>query len=94
MVTNIGSGPQDKLFLLNDKEVLLRMRKAGCISAEVSAVVEDPFKGYAPVTQVFAGPDLDFFRTRRYRWLRKGYEPGKFSLLEFILKVKDHICRK
>ena len=94
MVTNIGSGPQDKLFLLNDPEVLLKMRGKGCITDEIMAVVEDPFKGYAPVTQVFAGPDLYFFRTRRYRWLRRRYEPGKFSILEFILKVKDHLCRK
>ena len=95
MVTNVGSGPQDSLFLLNNPEVLLRMRSAGDITDEIRAVVEDHFKGYAPVTQVFAGDDIHLFRTRRYRWLRKRYVRGKWSLCEFLLKVKDHLlCRK
>ena len=95
MVTNVGSGPQDKLFLLNDQAVLFRMREAGGITEEIRSVVEDHFKGYAPVTQVFAGDDIYLFRTRRYRSLRRGYRPGKWSLAEFLLKVKDHLlCRK
>jgi len=94
MVTNVGSGPQDSLFLLNDREVLLKMRREGAITPEIEEVIGDPFKGYAPVTQVFAGEDLHLFRTRRYRWLRSHYKPGKRSFLEWLLKVRDHICRK
>jgi len=95
MVTNLGSGPQDSLFLLNNRDVLLRMRSAGGITDEIRSVVEDHFKGYAPVTQVFAGDDIFLFRTRRYRWLRGHFRRGKWSLCEFILKVKDHLlCRK
>jgi hypothetical protein len=94
MVTNVGSGPQDSLFLLNRKEVLLRMREAGDITPEIRSMVEDHFKGYAPVTQVFAGEDLYLFRTRRYRWLRSHYRKGSGSLMEWLLKVKDHICQK
>ncbi len=94
MVTNVGSGPQDSLFLLNRRDALLKMRSAGAITPEIQEVIEDPFKGYAPVTQVFAGDDLHLFRTRRYRWLRSHYKPGKRSFLEWLLKVKDHICRK
>ena len=94
MVTNVGSGPQDSLFLLNSKDALLRMRSAGAITPEIEEVIGNPFKGYAPVTQVFAGEDLYLFRTRRYRWLRSHYKPGKRSFLEWLLKVRDHICRK
>ena len=95
MVTNVGSGPQDALFLLNDRNSLLAVRESGCITAEIEAVIENPNLGYAPVTQVFAGEDLYLFRTRRYRWLRAHYRRGKASLLEFLLKVKDHLlCRK
>lgn len=94
MVTNVGSGPQDSLFLLNNKDVLLGMREAGDITPEIRSVVEDHFKGYAPVTQVFAGEDLHLFRTRRYRCLRNHYRKGAGSLLEWLLKVKDHLCPK
>ena len=94
MVTNVGSGPQDQLFLLNRKEALLEVRQAGGITPAVAAVIENPHLGYAPVTQVFAGEDLYLFRTRRYRWLRSHYKPGKWSLGEFLLKVKDHLFKK
>lgn len=94
MVTNVGSGPQDKLYLLNDASVMLRMRSQGALTDEIREVVEDPFAGYAPLTQVFAGDDVYLFRTRRYRWLRRHYVPGGASFLEFLLKVKDHICRR
>lgn len=95
MVTNVGSGPQDSLFLLNRRDVLLGMREAGDITPEIREVMEDPFKGYAPVTQVFAGDDIHLFRTRRYRALRRRYQRGKWSFVEFILKVLDHLkCRK
>lgn len=95
MVTNVGSGPQDALFLLNNRNSLLAVRESGGLTEEIEAVLENPNLGYAPVTQVFAGEDLYLFRTRRYRWLRAHYRRGKASLLEWLLKVKDHLlCRK
>lgn len=94
MVTNVGSGPQKQLFLLNDPSALMAVRAAGALTPEVSAVIENPLLGYAPVTQVFAGDDLYLFRTRRYRWLRKHYHVGKWSLLEFVLKLWDHLFHK
>lgn len=95
MVTNVGSGPQDALFLLNNRNSLLAVRESGGLTEEIEAVIENPNLGYAPVTQVFAGEDLYLFRTRRYRWLRAHYRRGKASLLEWLLKVKDHLlCRK
>lgn len=93
MVTNVGSGPQDSLFLLNNPQTLLAIREEGGITAEVKAVIEDPFTAYAPVTQVFAGEDLYLFRTRRYRWLRRHYKKGGKSFAEFCLKVWDHLLR-
>lgn len=94
MVTNVGSGPQDQLFLLNNRNALLAVRAAGRLTPEVEAVIENPFLGYAPVTQVFAGDDLYLFRTRRYRWLRKHYGVHKKSFFEFLLKVWDHLTHK
>lgn len=94
MVTNISAGQLDRLYLLNDPEVMLRMRHAGQMTDEILEVVKDPFKGYAPVTQVFAGKEIFFFRTRRYRWMRGRYLNGKRSFLEFLLKVRDHLTKK
>lgn len=92
--TNVGTGPQDSLFLLNNRKVLQRVRDHGGITEEVRQVVDDPFTGFAALTQVFAGEDVYLFQTRRYRWLRKHYHKNKWSLLEFVLKVWDHLFHK
>lgn len=95
MVTNVGSGPQEKLYRLNDRATLLALREAASLTPEIAELLKNPLHGYAPVTQVFAGEDIYLFRTRRYRWLRKHYVQGKWSLGEFLLKVKDHLlCQK
>ena len=91
MVTNLSGGRLDRLYLLNDPDVLLRMRETGRITPEIQEVIEDPFKGYARLTQVFAGEEVHFFRTRRYRWMRTRYLNGKPSPLEFLLKLRDHM---
>lgn len=91
MVTNIATGEEGKLFCLNDKDLLLRIRQEGI--APVEPVLEDPFKGYARSVRISVGDDLTFFRTRRYRWLRSHYQPGKKSLLEFLLKVRAHLLK-
>jgi hypothetical protein len=87
----VGTGPQDSLFLLNNRAELQRIRQKGGMTEEVQEVVEDPFKGFAALTQVFAGEDVYFFQTRRYKWLRKNFHKGKGSVLEFILKCWDHL---
>lgn len=87
--TYIHSGEEGKLFRLNDPSTLLKVRTGGLASVE--DIIEDPSCGIAPCARLFAGEDLYFFRTRRYRWMRKRFRRNRFSLLEFILKVCDHI---
>ena len=94
MVTNLSASQLDKLYLLNGQDVLLRVRHSGAVTPEVQEVLDNPIRGYAPVTQVFAGKEIHFFRTRRYRWMRDRYIAGKGSLLEFLLKVRDHLFKK
>ena len=48
-------------------------------------------KGISPLSYLASTEDFSFFTTRRYRDLRKMYVPGKFSLLEFLLKVSARL---
>lgn len=89
MVTNLSSGEEEKLYSLNGKELLLQVREKGL--KPVEEIIEDPMKGYALSVRVFAGEDLFFFQSRRYKWLRRRFRSGKFSILEWILKVNDHL---
>lgn len=90
--TNVASGEEGKLFCLNDRDVLMKVRNQG-IEA-VRPVVDDFFQGFASSTQLYAGEDLFFFQTRRYKWLRRSYRRDGFSLLEWLLKVKDHLLKR
>ena len=89
--TKIASGEEKRLYCLNDPSVFGSLKSVGTLDPALEEVVDDPFKGFAGLTQLFAGEDLYFFRTRRYRALRKGFRRGKFSMLEFLLKVRDHL---
>ncbi|MBP3203759.1 MAG: hypothetical protein J6M31_09195 [Bacteroidales bacterium] len=92
MVTNQSSGQEDKLYVLNSKDLLLRVRKEGL--APVEDILGNPLRGYAPSVRVFAGEDLHFFQTRRYKWMRSKFSQEGFSLLEWLLKVKDHLLKR
>ena len=87
--TNVSSGEERRLFALNDPAVLQKVRSEG--PGAVQDVIADPFRGLASCARLSAGDDLDFFRTRRYRWLRSRFRRGRFSLLEFLLKICDHL---
>ncbi|MBP3256500.1 MAG: hypothetical protein J6M23_00665 [Bacteroidales bacterium] len=92
MVTNQSSGEEDKLYVLNGKELLLRVRKEGL--EPVESILQNPLRGYAPSVRVFAGEDLHFFQTRRYKWMRSKFSREGFSLMEWLLKVKDHLLKR
>jgi len=85
MCTYVASGEEGKLFRLNDPAFLKSL------SPEVWAIAEDPFRGLAPMTRLFAGEDLHFFQTRRYRFFRSRFRRGKWSLTEWLLKLRAHL---
>ena len=80
-----------RLFWLNRPEVLEEIRRSGAPDETVQAILDDPFKGISPLSYLASTEDFSFFTTRRYRDLRKMYVPGKFSLLEFLLKVRARL---
>jgi len=83
-----GSRP---LFLLHNPPVLLQIRNSEDLPAEVTAVTEDFFKGISRISYLADESDMIFMTTRRYWDLRKGFVPGKFSFLEFLLKVRARL---
>lgn len=89
LCTNAAPKENGLLYRLHDREELLRLRTEGY--APFEDLVEDPLQGFAPSTLILSGEDLYFLRTRRYRWLRGRFQRGRMSLLEFLLKVRDHL---
>lgn len=81
----------DRLFLLNDPAVLARVRESEEIPADVAAVIDDFFKGLPEVSLLIGQKDMDFRTTRRYKDLKRRFVPGKFSFLEFLLKVRARL---
>jgi len=83
-----------RLYWLNRPEVLEEIKRSGEPDEMVQAILDDPFKGISPLSYLSSTEDFSFFTTRRYRDLRKMYVPGKFSLLEFLLKVRARLIPK
>ena len=79
------------IYILNDPAVLSQIRTSDTLPSSVSILVEDYFKGICPVTHLSGETEMPFWTTRRYRDLRRRYIPGKFSFLEFLLKVRARL---
>ena len=81
----------EQLYFLNDTNVLARTRTSEELPSDVAAVIEDFFKGIPEVSLLIGGKDLDFRTTRRYKDLKRRFVPGKFSFLEFLLKIRARL---
>ena len=92
LCTNPSRHQDKQLFLLNEKNVLMEVKRTGRISDDIMAVMDDPFVGLAETTHCFAGEDLFFFRTSEYNYLRKGFSrDGKPSVAMNVLKLMKKI---
>ena len=93
LCTNPSLLQKKQLFLLNEENALLEVKKSGEISESIKAVIVDPFKGLAEVTFCLAGDDVFFLKTQGYEFLRKHYKPGKRSLPEWVLLMMWYVER-
>lgn len=87
LCTNPSRYQDKQLFLLNEKEVLLEVKKTGEISQKIKDVIEDPFVGLAETTHCFAGEDLYYFRSQSYRSTRWSFKRDKITKYEIMFKV-------
>lgn len=92
LCTNVSANNDKQFFLLNEKAVMLDVKKTGEIPERVKAVITDPFCGIAELTHCFAGTDVFFFQTNAYAFLNKRFKKsGKNSLFENIIKLGGRI---
>lgn len=88
LCTNPSVHQSKQLFLLNEKDCLLEIKRTGMISDEIKAVVEDPFLGIAEVTHCFSGEDVFFFRTQTYNFFRNHFRKKHSTCFEKLLLFK------
>ena len=86
LCTNPSSFQDRQLFLLNEKDILLEVKRTGVINDVIKAVIDDPFKGLAEITHCFAGEDVLFFRQDCYSFVRNFYSRDRHgSILIWFL---------
>ena len=83
--------PDHPLYLLNDKDILNRIRNSELLPDEVSAVIDDFFKGFPKVSLLIDEYEMLFRTTRRYNDIFRNFVPGKFSFLESLLKLRARL---
>jgi hypothetical protein len=93
LCTNPSPAQVKQLFLLNEQEVLMKIKKDGIISDDIIDVIKDPFKGLSEVTHCFAGEDIYFFQTETYNHFRYYFKRNHISYIEktihFLKKTKS-----
>lgn len=94
LCTNTSKFQDKQLFLLNEKDCLLEVKRTGCINDEIKVVILDPFKGLADVTHCFSGEDIFYFRTRTHEFFRSFFKMGKKTILEKLILFGDKIKYK
>lgn len=91
LTTNPSFYQDTQLFLLNEQESLLEIKRIGKVSEKIKEVIKDPFKGLAETTHCFAGEDIFFFRTRSYNILRRNYRPNVLTPYDYALRIVNKI---
>ena len=81
LTTNISPHGGAQVFRLNEPDIFDRIKESGEIPPEVEVIAEDPFKGLAPLTHVFAGEDIYFFQTLAYKEISSSGIDFKQSLV-------------
>lgn len=98
LCTNSSSNQHKQFFLLNEKDVLLEVKRTGLIPVEIENVIENPFNGIAETTCCFAGEDVFFFQTSVYKYFRRHFQSNKknYVLMLFfkILNKIDSVCNR
>ena len=87
LCTNKSKNKNKQLFILNDHQIMMDVKKTVFITDEIKQVVKDPFSGLAEVTHCFAGEDVFYFRSPLHLLLRANYNSKKFSFLEKIYGI-------
>ena len=67
LTTNTSSDAGSQVFRLNEPDLFNEMKETGIIPAEIEVIADDPFKGLAPLTHLFAGSDLYFLQSKPYK---------------------------
>lgn len=95
LCTNPSRSNDQQFFLLNEKDIFLKIKKKAEITPEIEEVVEDPFKGIAEVTHCFSGNEIHFFHTLTYAFFIKRFmNEDKNMAMERFLTLYSKIKGK
>ena len=84
LCTNKSKNKERQFFIMNDMEVLLKIKENGEIIPEVMATIGDPFKGLSPLSHCFAGEDVYFFTTDLFKAARNMYGSKHFKTWNYL----------
>lgn len=72
------------LFFLSNKNVTDTIKRTGVIGDDVKMVVDNPLAGLAQCVIVIAGEDVQFMRSRVYRFFRHRFHNPFYDILRII----------
>lgn len=94
LCTNKSKNKEKQFFIMNDMDVLMRIKESGSIPEEVLKTVKDPFYGLSALSHCFAGEDVYFFRTQLFAAARAMYNSRLFKLWNYLASKYIGITRR
>ena len=93
LCTNASKRQDKQLFIMNEKNTLLKIKENGDISSDIVDTIKDPFKGIARLTYCFAGEDVYYFFTLGHNFIRSNYHAGNFIEMDKKMKTLKKILQ-
>ena len=85
LCTNRSRNKERQFFIMNDMDVITKIKKDAVIPQDVLDTIEDPFCGLAPICHCFAGEDIYFFKTQTFQFTRNMYDSILFPYVEWSI---------
>lgn len=95
LCTNISKGNDKQVFILNEKNTFLNIRKSnGEIPSQIKRVIINPFEGIASITHVFAGNDIHFLQSDLFLTIYRYKDTLVISLLNKVISICKNTIKK
>lgn len=87
LCTNVNTPEDPQVYIMNNKDFLMKIKESGVICPEIEECFDDHFKGFLTNTQINSGQDLYLYQTLSYQLIKNIHNKRSGNFFEFIVKV-------
>lgn len=85
LCTNVNAADDPQLYIMNNSDVLLNIKKTGKIPSTVSQCFDDHFLGFQTSNQMISGKDLDFLHSSYYALNKRIFQSSDEKKITWLI---------